>query len=575
MTYVRRFFSLILSGARRLWLLAAAPFVWFARIRLPALPPRADAVVPHPRQLSFRQIFRSAGRVLMWTGLALGFVAVQAGIGRSVFNVPNAFLVLVIVLAVVGAIVLRGKYKHWRVLMLVGVLTIMTGQVGQFFGSSKLSTFVFESVISVLFTVAVLVDAISVRRKTFPPGVILLATCLYIAVVVASVVVQESLTEYRTTRNRVVQVCLGLAMFVAGYIYFEKWEQIRTFLKFMLGGGLIFSVVAIVEYMFPAPVYYNVYLKLFPSIGRRVSRALIEHRVFGPFDNPPIFGAWLGMFLPLALYCAVYARTPQRRFWSWSAVFLLAAGVFCTGSRGPFLATILAVALFPWLSGRRRQGIITLGVLVTGVFYVIFVGPQIAKLLPENNLVTRFVDPAGSVYSGKSAFSTMENARFKAWRDAVDIWKDHPWLGVGPGEWVEQRKRSVSSKTLSLISSYSPYLEALAETGILGFSSLMLLLFLTFWYDMRAWRATPPGSRQAWVAALICSGVVIHVASIPDSPYGLNRVYFFFWLCQGMLMKAPHVARSEMQPEAVASVPAQRNGRRAVAPALPEPVAGA
>ena len=572
---VRNGFAALWALLRAAGRLISAPFKRIASAQLPALPPRADAVVPEPRRLAFRQILRSVGRTLLWVFAVVAFVGTQAAIGYKIFDLPNVFLFLVMGFAILTALVLSGGSRHWRVLLFVGMLTIMTGQLGQFFGSSKLSTFVFESVISVLFTVGVVVDSISIRRKTFPPAAMLIVMALYISMVVTSILVQESLTDYRSNRTRVVQVFLGLAFFLGGYIYFERWEQIRTFLRFMLGGAFAFGLLALVEYIFPAPLYYNVYLKLFPSIGRRVGRALVEHRVFGPFDNPIVFGAWLGMFLPLAIYSALYAKTPRRRFWSWAGVFLLAVAVFCTGSRGPFLACVIAVALFPWLSGRRRQAIVTLATVVAGVFYVMFVGPQIAKLLPANNLVTRFVDPAGSVYSGKTALSTMENARFESWRDAINIWRQHPWFGIGAGDWVEYRRRSVSTRTLTIVSSYSPYLEALAETGVFGFASLMLLLWITFVYDIRAWRATPPGSRQAWVAALICSGVVIHIASIPDSPFGLNRVYYFFWLCQGILLKTPHVARTELEPEPEAAAALAGGLRRAPAPSIPEPVAGA
>lgn len=606
-------------------------------LRMPELPPSPKAIVPEPRRLSLYKLLRGAVKFAFWAVMLALFFAAQAGLGYLAIETPTEFPIVLMVVMVAALLIPQTNYKRWRIMLFVAFVTIMSGQLGRFFGQLYINTFLFEQLISLALVAFVVLDAYAERRKYFPPramvwtmllliafavasllevrpvdavggmqttflavaggialliGVILLfrrwtdfnafwrvlmgtavwAAIILLAISAISFLRIMDLTEPDVSRNRLIQLALGFGFFIAGFIYFKKWEQISTFMKVLMGGAILFSILAAIEYIFPMP-FYNAYLKAFPTVGERVGRALYEHRVFGPFHNPPAFGAWLSMFVPLAAYLGLRGKTPTRRFWGWFALLLLFAAIFFTGTRMPFAAAVVGLIAFAFISGRKRLGTVGVACVVLGSAYLFLVGPQIAKFLPENNLLIRFVDPGKAKLSGNTFMATMEDARFIAWKDGYKEWQTRPITGMGIGEWFERRKLSSHEETRKVVSAYSPYLTTLVETGTLGALALVALLFLVVKWDIWALRNTPAGSRRDMVAALVAGGIIIHVVSLTDLGYDVNRIYYFFWLSQGVLLKAPYVAREELglpMPEEEAASKPLRDEEQEPA-LLPEP----
>jgi O-antigen ligase len=97
--------------------------------------------------------------------------------------------------------------------------------------------------------------------------------------------------------------------------------------------------------------------------------------------------------------------------------------------------------------------------------------------------------------------------------DALRMWGDHPLLGVGLNDFEAAYPRYQSfASDLSIDHAHNDYVEAVAETGLLGalliLSALELILRLTF----RDW-SHPFRSQAGWIrlgAAIGCCGTLAH-----------------------------------------------------------------
>jgi O-antigen ligase len=108
-------------------------------------------------------------------------------------------------------------------------------------------------------------------------------------------------------------------------------------------------------------------------------------------------------------------------------------------------------------------------------------------------------------------FAVLE--RMAHWQSALAMWTDHPWLGVGIGNYgVVYTHYALPLWAFPLGHAHNYYLNIAAEAGVLGLLAY-LLLWGTAW--LYAWRVARRSSRLSgwhWAIALGVLGVITHLA---------------------------------------------------------------
>jgi len=183
-----------------------------------------------------------------------------------------------------------------------------------------------------------------------------------------------------------------------------------------------------------------------------------KHRGSGTFISPNHLGGFLEMILPLAL---AYALTGKFKILtkiglSYATVSIL-AGIVVTMSRGAWLATALALVLFftalAFHRPYRWHAAIALGLLVTGGLVV----------LPASE---SFKARIRQMYSGGKVD---DDARFALWQPAVEVWKQNPLWGAGPGHFDYRfklfRPEQVQARAVRV---HNDFLNTLADFGVVG-----------------------------------------------------------------------------------------------------------
>lgn len=169
-------------------------------------------------------------------------------------------------------------------------------------------------------------------------------------------------------------------------------------------------------------------------------------RAYGTFGQPNPYAGYLGLALPLGLALSLWAghkAWTQRKQWGQAirsgflALFILgltviiAGGIVASWSRGAWLgvaaSTIAVLALYS-LSGRylvllgAAAGFILLPVLPTAI----------TARLSEISRYFGVWNVRGVLVTDEN-FSVLE--RVAHWQAAWEMFADHPWLGVGVGNW--------------------------------------------------------------------------------------------------------------------------------------------
>ena len=242
----------------------------------------------------------------------------------------------------------------------------------------------------------------------------------------------------------------------------------------------------------------------------------------GFFNNHLTYGHCFMMILCIPWAALLLAKRP--RWWhtlllliSFSAI--LTSLVFTYG-RGVWIAVLVALPFMAFYASRKLF-LLTLGILVVVGGIVLKRDPLIREraqsIIAENN---------GS-----------NEERRKLWEANVEMFHDHPWIGVGykQNEAVTDtyfKKLAIQDGVVG--NAHSNYIELLATTGMLGFVSYMLFILAFILMTARLYATIP--STHYWHKVFVLSAlgaqISFHVGGLTQWNFGdpVVQHLFLFWL---------------------------------------------
>ena len=236
-------------------------------------------------------------------------------------------------------------------------------------------------------------------------------------------------------------------------------------------------------------------------------------RIYSTFTNPNQFSGYLNLVLPFAMILFLSARRGERIRWGYLCAILLVAGA-ATLSRAGFLAGLLGVLtvlilhlryhprpdlrqIFAALTSNTRLLVVQalLGIILVVSLLLI---PSTRRALDDSfrNLGGRF----------KGGFvSSFQATRQPYFAVGWAIWKEHPWLGVGPGNYKRAllQKRALVRSYRSKLPSHRIFVRSLSSHvhnlylqigvnfGILGLVALLYFFLRVLLALLRDARGSP------------------------------------------------------------------------------------
>lgn len=259
-------------------------------------------------------------------------------------------------------------------------------------------------------------------------------------------------------------------------------------------------------------------------------------RASGPLD-PNFFGQVLVATAMLALYLALSARERAGRALGLATFAACLAACALTGSRGALVAAAAALFLVLLLAPIAR-GLVAATAALLVVASLIFLP---AGLKARVGLPTSPADSPQVAVVTKGSESALRG-RTSENLAGLRMFGDHPILGVGPGNYplhyLAYSEQIGLDPRVEPRSPHSLYLEAFSETGLIGGSAFLVVL----WLALRgAWRArrTLPGRD-----ALLAEGIFVALVSFLVAGLFLHAAYpRYLWIVIGFGFVAGNLAR--------------------------------
>ncbi|NES97204.1 MAG: putative bicarbonate transporter, IctB family [Desertifilum sp. SIO1I2] len=257
-------------------------------------------------------------------------------------------------------------------------------------------------------------------------------------------------------------------------------------------------------------------------------------RVYSYLGNPNLLAGYL---LPAILLSLAAIFVWRGWFPKLLAATMLVCNTLCmifTDSRGGWIGVAVALIGFsslliywwqPQMSPfwRTWSFPIALGAVVGLILMaVLFVEPV------RNRVSTMFMGRRDS----------SNNFRMNVWAAVIDMIRDRPILGIGPGNTAFNRIYPLFQRPrYTALSAYSIFLEVLVETGIVGFTAFLWLLLVTFTQGgIQLQRLRNQTNRDGYwlIAALaILLGMLGHGAV--DTVWYRPEVNTLWWLTVGLV----------------------------------------
>lgn len=369
---------------------------------------------------------------------------------------------------------------------------------------------------------AVTYRSFDLDRFFVPKELALHAGALVIAVVLAA----RAGTRTRSASDTALAFWLGLSV-VSAMFATSGWHAIRALALSLSAGAVFWGARAAYEsgrsrqvvILIGAATTFAALSSLIQAYGIDLDLFAANRAPGGTLGNRNFIAHVAAMGLPILLWLAATARSSSRALGGAFAILVLTAALVLSRTRAAWLALVVwgVVALPLAWNGRAsiaaalvpRRGALLVGALAAGTL--------MALALP-NALDWKSDSPYLDSVKGVVNYREGSGAgRVKQYLNSLKLVRQHPLLGVGPGNWPVEYPAVVPRSDPSLTDATgmtanpwpsSDWIAALAERGILATGAMAMFVVLLLGGAWRSWTNAALSPRER-LGALAGGSVVL------------------------------------------------------------------
>jgi O-antigen ligase len=275
----------------------------------------------------------------------------------------------------------------------------------------------------------------------------------------------------------------GSLFLLANHLHEGAAHKILTILAIF---GLMVALFALVQYLtYDGKIYW-----IWPAAPAS----------FGPYVDHSHYAGLMEMLTPIPFALALVdgAKRHQQVLWTIGGM-VMAATIFLSGSRGGMAAFAVETVFFAGLVVSRRSWRMAWPLFVM----CIAIGGFVSYM--DDGRVSKQLDSLRDPHS-------VVVSRLDVAKDIPRMVRDRPVAGWGLGVFpiVFPQYRSFSTD-LVVNQAHNDYLQALVETGILGFICVLWFIVNLYRGAIRNFRANSRLATSRALAALVgCTGILVH-----------------------------------------------------------------
>jgi O-antigen ligase len=298
-----------------------------------------------------------------------------------------------------------------------------------------------------------------------------------------------TVSAYSTRTELTLLVADIIVLFLAGQV-FRTVEDWRTFVWFIMIFGFIVAIFGILQQLtFNGKLYWF----------REMRYGGIP---FGPYVNRNHFAGFMELVIPVSLVPLVLGKVRRERWYIVGIFALVSIGaLILSASRGGIVSFGVELGVLFLVLLLRRSG----GQHVLAGGLVLLLAFLMVSWLGVRQVLDRF--------SSLQSLEVTVGKRAAMRHDTWGIFRDHLWTGTGLGTLPIVYPAYESLYDAKFVNhAHNDYLEALADTGIVGGLCCAAFLGLLFFTSLRALLLVDrPFAASLHLSGLLgCSGFLVH-----------------------------------------------------------------
>lgn len=290
-------------------------------------------------------------------------------------------------------------------------------------------------------------------------------------------------------------------------------------------------------------------LVIFYSTRRHLGYGLWDkqaaHFVMDPFYNDhTAYGAAVAMYLPFLFgfsFTKIYGK--QIRIFVRISLAIVFMALILSYARAAWLSILAALGV--WIIMRLRIKFKHLFATFLVVVSLIFVFQhQIVTYLERNTTESsaNLMEHVSSMSNISSDASNLE--RLNRWSCAIRMFEDKPIFGYGPGTYMFQYapyqltadRTIISTNSANGGNAHSEYLGPLAESGLLGTISVLILIITVIYTGIRAYSRTNNKKLKTLVMGALLGLITYYIHGTMNNFLDTDKLSVPFWGFSAMIV---------------------------------------
>lgn len=388
----------------------------------------------------------------------------------------------------------------------------------------------FLSLIQIIISLYLIFNRRLIQQKAQKIPIIFTIWLTLILVSIVSGFVAVNFSEFLSTVNTF--ILLGLLAFNTYFLVDGETESFAFLAKFAIISGLFLSLVCLFQ-------FYNIGFTWLPG-------SLLPYGFMG---HKNIFSAWLFLLMPFVTFL-LNEKKLSWRLLSMIAIALMTFDIVIIQSRATWLALLLFVFILllsavtvlltkeynvPHPFSFLKNSIIS-GLIVTFVVVLTFSAGLRQRIPDSNDGVLKLEERTKSI--AKFSEDTSATERILAWKNSLLMAKDHPYIGVGAGNWKIRLPEyglggyfsNIQSGYYVYLQPHNDFLSVLCETGIFGLAAYLTFFGVLIFYSIRE-IVRKSSMREIFLISLLLAAIfgylVISFFGFPKDRIELFTLMFF------------------------------------------------
>ena len=290
------------------------------------------------------------------------------------------------------------------------------------------------------------------------------------------------------------------------FTFVDSQKEISNIVKLTMLSVFIAGLIGLLQYALGDNTFPNP--EMIGSAGR----------VYATFVNPNFWGAFINLLIFPALILAV--RKVKHYKYIYIFIFTVFVNLILTYTRGSWLGFVIGLLLFIILFNKK----LLIPILV---------------IAPVSLFITGIRSRVFSIFDTNS-WTIIE--RFKLWETGYLMFKEHPVLGVGNGNYLRRYSDYINKYSeLSLgrdeYAVHNTYIKVMAETGIIGIIPFIMVIIYFIKEIYHVFKKPADSLAKDISLAFMCSIVSYLIQNISNEMFFVPQVHVFYWIIGALVIK--------------------------------------